>query len=132
VPTITTDEMRQEPAIMKKVANINEIRSKKSAQLVAEGKTALDPYTFDYLLLCNKICGASHYNMQMKVVVEDDADFKKWLSGKEKLSAAVKKAKDEAAAAAAEPAAETVPAKPADSATAAKPDSTIVAQVVKK
>lgn len=133
VPTVTTDEMRQDPAIMKKVANINDIRSKKSAQLVAEGKTALDPYTFDYLLLCNKICGMSHYNMQMKVVVEDDADFKKWLSGKEKLSAAVKKAKEEAAAAAAEPKAETVPAKPADSAaTAAKPDSTAVAQVVKK
>lgn len=132
VPTITTDEMRQDPAIMKKVANINEIRSKKSAQLAAEGKTVLDPYTFDYLLLCNKICGMSHYNMQMKVVVEDDADFKKWLSGKEKLSEAVKKSKEEAAAAAAEPAAETVPAKNADSATAAKPDSTVVAQVVKK
>jgi cytochrome c oxidase subunit 2 len=132
VPTVTTDEMRQDAAIMKKVANINNIRSKKSAQLVADGKTALDPYTFDYLLLCNKICGMSHYNMQMKVVVEDDADFKKWLSGKEKLSAAVKKAKEEAAAAAAEPAAETVPAKPADSATAAKPDSTTVAQVKTK
>jgi cytochrome c oxidase subunit II len=24
---------------------------------------------FDYLLLCNKICGASHYNMQIKVIV---------------------------------------------------------------
>ncbi len=24
---------------------------------------------FDYLLLCNKICGASHYNMQLKIVV---------------------------------------------------------------
>lgn len=132
-PTITTDEMRQDPKIVNKVAHINEIRSKKSAELVAEGKTPLDPYTFDYLLLCNKICGASHYNMQMKVVVEDDADFKKWLSGKEKLSAAVKKAKEEAAAAAAAPEAEAVPAKPADSATAAKPDSTVVvAQVVKK
>lgn len=131
-PTITTDEMRQDDKIMKKVANINNIRSKKSAQLVADGKTPLDPYTFDYLLLCNKICGASHYNMQMKVVVEDDADFKKWLSGKEKLSAAVKKAKEEAAAAAAQPAVEAAPAKPADSATAAKPDSTVVAQVVKK
>lgn len=24
---------------------------------------------FDYVLLCNKICGASHYNMQLKIVV---------------------------------------------------------------
>lgn len=132
VPTMTTDEMRQDAKIMKKVANINEIRSKKSAELVADGKTALDPYTFDYLLLCNKICGMSHYNMQMKVVVEDDADFKTWLAGKEKLSAAVKKSKDEAAAAAAAPATEAAPAKPADSAAAAKPDSTMVAQVIKK
>ncbi|MCO6148080.1 cytochrome c oxidase subunit II [Flavobacterium sp. NRK1] len=131
-PTITTEEMRQDPKIMKKVANINEIRSKKSADLVADGKTALDPYNFDYLLLCNKICGMSHYNMQMKVVVEDDADFKKWLSGKETLAAAVKKSKEEAAAAAAEPAIEAAPAKPADSAAATKPDSTMVAQVIKK
>lgn len=97
VPTVTTDEMRQDPAIMNKVANINAIRSKKSAELVAEGKPALDPYTFDYLLLCNKICGQSHYNMQMKVVVEDEADFNKWLEGKESLGVAVNKAKEDAA-----------------------------------
>ncbi|WP_294819756.1 cytochrome c oxidase subunit II [uncultured Flavobacterium sp.] len=97
VPTITTDEMRQDPDIMKKVAHINEIRSKKSAELIADGKTALDPYTFDYLLLCNKICGQSHYNMQMKVVVEDEADFNKWLQGKESLGVAVNKSKEDAA-----------------------------------
>lgn len=34
---------------------------------------------FDYVLLCNKICGGSHYNMNMKVVVESKEDFKKWL-----------------------------------------------------
>jgi cytochrome c oxidase subunit 2 len=42
----------------------------KSIDLVAKGETVLDPYTFDYLLLCNKICGASHYNMQMKIIVD--------------------------------------------------------------
>lgn len=131
VPTVNTEDMRQDEAIMKKVANINEIRSKKSAKLVADGKTALDPYTFDYLLLCNKICGASHYNMQMKVVVEDDADFKKWLSDKETLAAAVKKSKEDAAKPA-EPAGQAVPVKGADSTAAAKPDSTMVAQVIKK
>lgn len=97
VPTITTDEMREDPAIMNKIAHINELRSEKSRKLVAEGKSALDPYEFDYLLLCNKICGQSHYNMQMKIVVEEEAEFKKWLAGKETLSAAVKKEKDEAA-----------------------------------
>ena len=66
IPTVTTEDMRANEDMIEKVAKINKIREKKSAKLVAEGKTALDPYTFDYLLLCNKICGASHYNMQMK------------------------------------------------------------------
>ncbi len=34
---------------------------------------------FDYILLCNKICGVAHYNMNMKVVVVEPADFKEWL-----------------------------------------------------
>ncbi len=132
VPTVTTEEMRQDADIMKKVANINDIRSKKSSELVAAGKTALDPYTFDYLLLCNKICGQSHYNMQMKIVVENDADFKKWLGEKETLAAAVKKSKEEPAVPAGVPApaaGETVPAKAADT-VATEPKA--MAQVTKK
>jgi cytochrome c oxidase subunit II len=78
-PIRTTADMRLLPEIQEKVQNINKIRSQKSAVLVAEGKTPLDPYTFDYLLLCNKICGASHYNMQMKLVVDTPQDFKDWL-----------------------------------------------------
>jgi cytochrome c oxidase subunit 2 len=35
---------------------------------------------FDYVLLCNKICGATHWNMQMKIVVDSEADYKKWLA----------------------------------------------------
>lgn len=89
-PTMTTDEMRQQPEIVEKVSNINKIRAKKTAQLVAEGKTALDPYTFDYLLLCNKICGASHYNMQMKIVVDTPQDFQTWLKDKKTIVNAVK------------------------------------------
>lgn len=123
IPTITTDEMRQDPKIMQKVNHINEIRSKKSAELVAEGKSALDPYTFDYLLLCNKICGASHYNMQMKIVVEDEADFNKWLGAKETFATAIKKEKEGAAAPA--PAEGAAPA--AGDSTATKVDSTATA-----
>ena len=81
-PIYTTDEYRELPYMVKKVANINKIRSDKSIDLVAKGETALDPYTFDFLLLCNKICGASHYNMQMKVVVDTPEEYKKWLSEK--------------------------------------------------
>ena len=36
---------------------------------------------FDYVLLCNKICGVAHYNMKMKVVVDEPAEFKNWLKG---------------------------------------------------
>jgi cytochrome c oxidase subunit 2 len=66
--------------MIEKVTRINKIREEKSKELIAEGGTALDPYTFDYLLLCNKICGASHYNMQMKIVVDTPEDYKKWLA----------------------------------------------------
>lgn len=79
IPSITTAEMRDKPAMVEKVATINAIRTKKSADLVAKGQAPLDPYTFDYLLLCNKICGASHYNMQMKIVVDTPEEYKAWL-----------------------------------------------------
>jgi len=98
IPTVTTAEMREKPEIIEKVAGINNIRSKKSIELVAKGQPALYPYTFDYLLLCNKICGASHYNMQMKIIVDTPEEFKNWLKDKETIVHAVKKSADEAKA----------------------------------
>lgn len=91
-PTITTAEMRNDPKIIAKVADINKIRAKKSAELLAKGQPALEPYTFDYLLLCNKICGASHYNMQIKIIVESEADYKKWVKEQKTIAAQVKEA----------------------------------------
>ena len=82
IPTMTTDEMRETKNMQKKVDRINKIRSENSKVLVAKGEEALEPYTFDYLLLCNKICGASHYNMQMKITVVEEAAFKTWLKDK--------------------------------------------------
>ncbi len=35
---------------------------------------------FDYVLLCNKVCGASHNNMAVTVVVESEEDYQKWLA----------------------------------------------------
>jgi cytochrome c oxidase subunit 2 len=35
---------------------------------------------FDYVLLCNKICGVSHYNMQMKFIVETQEEYDLWIS----------------------------------------------------
>ena len=79
-PTITTEDMRQTDDIKAKVKKINAIRRENSQALLAKGEEALEPYVFDYLLLCNKICGASHYNMQMKIVVETPEEFEKWMT----------------------------------------------------
>ena len=40
---------------------------------------------FEYILLCNKICGASHYNMQMKFIVETKEEYDIWLDSQENL-----------------------------------------------
>ncbi|MBJ6368023.1 cytochrome c oxidase subunit II [Snuella sedimenti] len=78
-PTVTTAEMRQNPDMVEKVANINKIRVENSKPLVAKGEEPLDRYEFDYLLLCNKICGKSHYNMQMKIIVETQEEYDAWI-----------------------------------------------------
>jgi cytochrome c oxidase subunit 2 len=78
-PTVTTEEMRLNPEIYEKVRNINKIRNENSKKLQAKGEESLDRYEFDYLLLCNKICGKSHYNMQMKIIVETEVEYNAWL-----------------------------------------------------
>ncbi|TAL59923.1 MAG: cytochrome c oxidase subunit II [Bacteroidetes bacterium] len=70
IPTITTEEMRKDPQVIKNVKEVNEILSAKGEE----------PYEFNYLLLCNKICGNSHYNMQMNVIVEEPEQYEVWIS----------------------------------------------------
>ena len=79
-PKFTTEEMRVQSEVVEKTNGINKIRK-------AKGE---DPYVFDYILLCNKICGASHYNMQMKITVVEDADYKKWLAEQPTLATVIK------------------------------------------
>ncbi len=57
IPTITTKEMR--------------------AKLGKEN--------FDYILLCNKICGAAHFNMQMKIVVDSPEVYEAWLRNQKRF-----------------------------------------------
>ena len=128
IPTITTAEMRENEEMVEKVANINTIRAKKSVDLVAKGEPALDPYTFDYLLLCNKICGASHYNMQMKIVVDTPEEYKAWL--KENAPKTIVLAVKTAAAEAKATEAEATQTK--DSTTVTSKDTTVVAQAEMK
>ncbi|WP_224485059.1 cytochrome c oxidase subunit II [Robertkochia aurantiaca] len=77
-PVITTEEMRADPDMLEKVQKINKLRAERSAS----GEDA-DPWQFDYVLLCNKICGSSHYNMQMKIVVEEEDEFNAWLEAQQ-------------------------------------------------
>jgi len=42
-------------------------------------RTILDDAEFNYILLCNKVCGSAHYNMQMNIVVESEEEFQNWL-----------------------------------------------------
>jgi cytochrome c oxidase subunit 2 len=80
-PKYTTVEMRQLTEVIEKVEGINKVRKAKGEEVM---------YEFDYLLLCNKICGASHYSMQMKIVVEEEEDYKKWLAEQPALAEVIK------------------------------------------
>lgn len=81
-PTITTADMRNDPDVMAKVERTNILRAEKAAAGIENS----DPWEFDYILLCNKICGKSHYNMQMKIIVEEEEAYNKWLSEQQTFS----------------------------------------------
>lgn len=44
-----------------------------------EMKSKLNNKQFDFLLYCNNICGSAHFNMQMKIVVETEEQYNKWM-----------------------------------------------------
>jgi cytochrome c oxidase subunit 2 len=73
------------------VKRINHIRRENSITLTAKGDEALEPYEFDYMLLCNKICGSNHYNMQMKIIVETPEEYDAWMAEQAPLAEALKK-----------------------------------------
>ncbi|WP_430965732.1 cytochrome c oxidase subunit II [Spongiimicrobium sp. 2-473A-2-J] len=78
-PITTTAEMRLNPDVVDKVKRTNKIR----AERAANGQDNSDPWEFDYILLCNKICGKSHYNMQMKIIVETQEEYEKWMESQQ-------------------------------------------------
>lgn len=69
-PTKTTEDIRLEPDMIKRMELVNSERAKKGEE----------PVEFDYVLLCNKICGSAHYNMQIKVIVESEEKYNAWLA----------------------------------------------------
>lgn len=46
----------------------------------AQMREKINDPKFDYILLCAKICGSAHYNMQMKIVVVEEKEYKEWLA----------------------------------------------------
>ena len=74
-PTKTTEEMRADPVVIKQMKAINRIR-------LANGEGEVK---FEYILLCNKICGSAHYNMQMKFIVETQEEYDVWYASQENL-----------------------------------------------
>jgi cytochrome c oxidase subunit 2 len=80
-PNKTTAEMRKDPYVIQLMKGINDARA-------LRGEEAVE---FDYQLLCNKICGASHYNMGMIIVVESEKDYKEWLSKQKPIKAIASK-----------------------------------------
>jgi len=61
VPTITTDSMR----------------------------TVLGDEEFNFVLLCNKVCGSAHYNMQMDIIVDTPEDYQKWIDEQGTFAASI-------------------------------------------
>ncbi|MFT5480366.1 MAG: cytochrome c oxidase subunit 2 [Bacteroidia bacterium] len=45
----------------------------------AQKREELENNEFDYHIICNKICGNSHYKMKIKVVVEDQKSYDTWM-----------------------------------------------------
>jgi heme/copper-type cytochrome/quinol oxidase subunit 2 len=74
-PTITTKEMRANPDVQKHWENINVIHNERKRKIGEPEERVL----FDYVLMCNKICGAGHSNMQLKVIVETQQEFNQWI-----------------------------------------------------
>ena len=80
-PTVTTKEIRETEYMQDKMYTIQELRKVKNEKSIAAGDGPIDEYNeFDYYLLCNKICGSSHYNMQMKIIVETQEEYDAWMA----------------------------------------------------
>jgi cytochrome c oxidase subunit II len=47
----------------------------------AEMREKMHNFGFNYVLMCNKICGSSHYKMKLIVVVLDKASYDRWYLG---------------------------------------------------
>lgn len=52
----------------------------------AEMKQKVGDDEFEYYLLCNKICGAAHYNMKMVIKVVEEEEYNAWIAEQKTFS----------------------------------------------
>ena len=57
-----------------------------------EMKAKLNNDAFDYVVLCNNICGNAHFNMQLKIVVETEEQYERWLASQKSFGDGLKAA----------------------------------------
>ena len=74
--------MRLDEFVIDHYKNINKTIHNERKRRIGEEEEVVE---FDYVLMCNKICGASHSNMQMKVVVETEAEYEKWIESQKRF-----------------------------------------------
>ncbi len=81
-PTVTSEEIRETEYMRDKIEKIKQIRLDRST---AGEEDMADYEQFEYYLLCNKICGVAHYNMQMKIVVETEDEYNSWIAEQQRF-----------------------------------------------
>ncbi len=52
----------------------------KVLETTKEKQKKLNRPDFEYWILCAKNCGAGHFSMKLKIVVDSEADYKKWIN----------------------------------------------------
>jgi cytochrome c oxidase subunit 2 len=81
-PNVTTEEMRAKTEVQEHYRNINKIHNERLRKLGEQEEKV----EFNYILMCNKICGAAHSNMKMDVFVESAEEFNSWISEKKTIA----------------------------------------------
>jgi cytochrome c oxidase subunit 2 len=78
-PKYTTQEFAELPEVQALYQDINVIHNERKRR-IGEEEEVVD---FNFILLCNKICGAGHSNMQKNIIVDTEADYEKWYECKD-------------------------------------------------
>jgi len=55
----------------------------KAIETTKEKRAKLNKPDFDYWLICAKICGSAHFNMKLKIVVDTEKNYNKWIKSQE-------------------------------------------------